>query len=70
MTEYQHLMETFRAIGVKFEECDERQLKTAHPVEGAVKYLSVQIAHFHFDANGRYLGTECNGDGEFVKAHA
>lgn len=66
LTNYDAMKTTFTNIGVKFEECDERQLKTEHPVPHAVKYLSVMVAHFHFDENGKFLGTECNGDGTFV----
>ena len=64
--EYELLKQTFQKIGVKFEECDERQLKTDNPIPGATKYLSVLIAHYHFAEDGRFLGTECNGDGTVI----
>ena len=52
-TDYETMIETFKNIGVKFEECEERQLQTAHPIEGAAKYISVMIAHYHFTSEGR-----------------
>ena len=68
MNDHDTLVEAFTKIGVKFEECDERVMKHPIPVPGAVRFISVQVAHYHFDAAGNYLGTECNGDGEFVPA--
>ena len=68
MTDYQLLVETFTKLGFKFEECDERVMTTPIPVPGATKFLSVLVAHYHFAADGTYLGTECNGDGTFVKS--
>jgi len=66
MTDYEVMVSALTHTGVKFEEVDERQLVTDHPVPHAVKYLSVMVAHLHFDAEGKFLGTECNGDGTFV----
>jgi hypothetical protein len=68
VSDYQKMKDTFSSIGVQFEECDERQLKTEHPVPHAVKYISVIVAHYHFDKDENFLGVECNGDGTFLKS--
>lgn len=66
MTDHDIIAEAFQKTGVTFEECDERALKTAHPIPNATRYISVDVAHFHFDAKGSLLGVECNGDGKFI----
>jgi len=68
MTNYDTLLNAFRAIGVRVEEHEERDNdwhKDAIPTE-ATDFLSTGIAHYHFDESGKYLGTECNGDGKFI----
>lgn len=62
------LVDAFKKIGVQYEECDERVMKTELQVPGATRFISVLVAHYHFDAKGKFLGTECNGDGQFIKA--
>ena len=71
MTNYDVLLSAFQAVGIKVEEHDERhntwKNKDSVPKQ-ADKYLSVEIAHFHFTKEGVYLGAECNGDGAFIQS--
>lgn len=68
MTEFQKMLDLFKSVGAPIEVHDERQghwHPKAVPTE-ATQFISTGIAHYHFDANGKYMGTECNGDGKWV----
>lgn len=72
MNEFQMLLDTFKKLGCVTEVHDERAghwHPAAVPTE-AVQFISTSIAHYHFDEQGRYMGTECNGDGKFVPRSA
>ena len=70
MTNFQTLLNAFQTIGATSEVHEERHNewhKDAVPTE-ATQFISTGIAHYHFDKSGKYLGTECNGDGTFMAA--
>ena len=67
-THYEILKTAFEATGVVFVEVDKRTCENTKPIDEAVKYLDLGITHLHFNEEGKFLGSECNGDGAFAPA--